>query len=882
MKLLKKLRALFQRGRLDAEMSEEMRLHLERRGEEYIARGMSPEDARYAALRKFGGVEQVKEIAREQRAWVWLEQIFLDVRFAVRGLRKSPGFTAVAVLTLALGIGVNTGVFSIINGLLLRARVADHPATYVHLSPEYSGPHEDPRMPGAISWNDYRAYKNGSRGLSDLAGWAIQRAKIDEDAQPQLMLLVTPNFFSIYGLERPKLGRLFRPDECAVPGAAPVIILSEEIWRKRFESDPQIVGRSVTLNRHPFTVIGVTPARFSGRLRGLGVWIPYTMQPALAGDRDNLFENADVPWLNVDGRLKPGVSRETALAELGVLAKAQDRLQPGRETTMFVTNGSLVEEPSLRAAVKWVPSLVLGAVSLVLLLTCINVTMLLLARAAARQREMAVRLALGAGRGRLLRMLLAESATLALGAGALSAYLAYQIPAIFEKLFKEAPNYPLAPDWQVFLYLAVATLLAAGMAGFSPAFKSARASITAALNGQENFFGAGRWRLRDLLVAAQVAMSVVLLVGAGIFVRAEWSMLNAEPGFETRQVLTVPLELDPARYRASAAGFYDTVAERVRSLAEVEAACYASRSPGWGTSVDAPGESIRLPGQPEEMARRVEVNSVSPDFFSTFRIGLVAGQAFPESRGATGSNGDAVMVSETFARTFWPGENTVGKVVEDAAGHRLQIIGVVRDTKSNFGVTEGPRLYRLWNPAAVGYSLMIRFRGAADPLAVTLKSLVKELDSDLKVAPHTVRSQMDEVAARFAAIMRLVLALGVVALLLSVVGIYGVVSFVVNRRTREMGIRLALGATRGRILWLVMRSALRPVLVGVGAGMAAALLAAQMMAQVLNHLPVPLRSGDPAVFLAVTILMVLTAALAVFRPALRAGRVDPMVALRAE
>jgi len=471
---------------------------------------------------------------------------------------------------------------------------------------------------------------------------------------------------------------------------------------------------------------------------------------------------------------------------------------------------------------------------------------------------------------------------LALGAGALSAYLAYQIPAIFEKLFTEAPNYPLEPDWPVFLYLVAATLLAAGMAGISPAFKSAGASLTAGLNGQENFFGTGRWRLRDLLVAAQVTMSMVLLVGAGIFVRAELSMLNVEPGFETRQVLTVPLELDPLRYRDSAAEIYDAIAERVRGLAGVEATCFASRSPGWGTSVDLPGERIRLPGQSKEAERRVEVNAVSPDFFATFRIALVGGQAFTDSRAVPGLTEDAVVVSETFARTFWPNENAVGKTVEDAAGRRLQVSGIVRDTRSNFGVAEGPRLYRRWNPAATGYALMVRFRGAGLPLGAALMDVMRELDSDLKVAPRTVRSQLDEVASRFAAIMRLVLALGVVALLLSMIGLYGVVSFWVNRRAREMGIRVALGANRGQILRLVMRSALGPVLVGVAVGTTAAMLAAQVMRQALNHMPVPLATRDPQTFLAVAILLVTAAGLAMVRPALRASRADPMVALRTE
>src|SRR5262245_63881337 len=365
------------------------------------------------------------------------DEMFQDLRYGVRMLMKNPGLTFVIVLLLALGIGVNTGVFTAINGLMMRARVDNDPDSLNHLAPQYAGQFEQLGLDGALSLTDYQAFQSGAHSLSDLAGWAIARVKLDDDAQSQMALMVTRRFFSVYGLERPSLGRLFLADECAAPGGPQVAILSEELWQSRFGADPQIIGKVINLNRRPFTVVGVTPARFSGRLRGWGIWIPYTMQPQFKGG-ENLFQETGKQWLTVDGRIRPGQSRASAQAELAFIARRQDQLQPGRKTTMVLTNGSLIEEPTLRPKIFWAPWLIMGAPSLVLLITLVILTLLLLAKSTARRKEMAIRLALGAGRRRLARMLLTESLILAAAAGAISAWLAYQTPILFEKTFVEA------------------------------------------------------------------------------------------------------------------------------------------------------------------------------------------------------------------------------------------------------------------------------------------------------------------------------------------------------------------------------------------------------------------------------------------------------------
>jgi predicted permease len=695
-----------------------------------------------------------------------------------------------------------------------------------------------------------------------------------------LALLVTDNFFSLYGLAQPKLGRLFLTDEYAVPAGAPVVILSEEIWRNRFGADPQIIGAVIKLNRQPFTVVGVIPARFSGRLRGPGIWIPYTMQPQFFGGQ-NFFQETGAQWLTVEARLRAGRARSAAQAELDVIARQLDQLQPSRQTTMTLTNGSLLEEPSLRTKLFWVPWLIMGALSLVLFITCLNVTLLLLSRAAARQREMAIRLALGAGRRRLLRMLLTESLILAVAAGAISAYLVYQAPGIFERKFAEAPNYPLRPDWLVFVYLAGVTLLAGCLAGLAPAVESLKVNLSAALNGNGSLFGGGntKWKSRDLLVSAQVAMSVAILALAGIFLRAQYTMFTTGPGVETRQVLLAPLEAEPGRYTMDAAvSFNRTLEQRARALPGVQAVCYASAPPGGG--FDAALEEFRLPGQTKEAGKPAGVNVVSADFFETFRIPIVAGRTFRENEATAKGIASVAVVSETFARRLWGDEDPLDKVIEDAGGEQWRVVGVARDAKSMFGGVEGPQFYRLFNPQYVGSSLMIRFVGDVRPLAEGVRSVVGDLDREMTVTPQTLRSLLDVQAARFWVIVRMILLLGVVAMLIAVIGIYGVAAFAINQRTKEIGIRMALGATKNDIMRWALRLGLKPILAGLAIGLALAVAGARVMEQALRQMPVGFETRDPLVYVTVTSLLSLVVAPAIFGPALRASQADPIRALR--
>lgn len=874
---LVRLFGLLYRRRREREFAEELESHLALHIEDNLRAGMSPEEARRRALIKLGGVTLTHELHREQRGIPMLETLIQDLRFGLRMLRKQPGLAMVIVLLLALGIGVNTGVFTVLNGLLMRARVGNDPASFIHLAPQYTGQFDQLGLDGALSLADYQAFQRNAKSISELAGWAIARVRLGEEAQAEMALLVTRNFFSVYGLERPKLGRLFLAEECATPHHAPVVILSEEIWRNRFGADPNIIGTTINLNRRSFTVVGVTPARFSGRLRGWGIWIPYTMQPLFFGGK-NLFQDTSTQWLTVDGRINTEQSRASVQSELALLARQRDQLQPGRKTTMLLTNGSLIEEPTLRSKIFWVPWLVMGALSLVLLITCVNVTLLLLARAATRQKEMAIRLALGAGRHRLVRMLLTESLILATVAGVISAWLAYQMPTIFEKTYVEAPNYQLKPDWTVFAYLAGVTLLAGCLAGLAPALESLKVNLAAAMNGNAGMLSGRkrRWAGRDLLIGAQVAMSVVLLVLAGLFARAQYTMFTVDPGFETRQVLLAPLQAEPGRYTAeSAAAFNRALEQRIHALPGVQSLCFAASPPGTSGGLEANLIEIRLPGQARGTGRMSSLNIVSSEFFETYNIPIVAGRSFLTTENAT-----SVIVSETFARRFWGNEDPLGKGLEDADGNPLQVVGVARDTKSGFGSQEGPLLYRRFDPHYVGSSLMIRFVGDARPVAEAVRNAIRSMDSAMLVTPQTLRARLDQQAERFWVMVRLILLLGLVAMLIAVVGIYGVVAFAVSRRTKELGIRLALGATKGDLLGLVLRSGFKPILAGLGAGLLVALAGAYALAQVLQEMPIAFQVGDPIVYLSVIVLLSLAVFLALWGPARRAAKVDPLVALR--
>lgn len=811
-----------------------------------------------------------------------MDTFLQDIRYGLRLLRRGPLLAGAVVLTLTLGIGMNAGVFTLLNGLLLRARVEKDPDHFAHVSAQYPGDATRVLLDGGVSIDDFEAYRSRLHSLDNIAAWGIGRAIIgSDDATSDLLLAVTCNFFSLYGLDHAKLGRLFRAEECARPGEAPVAVISEELWRSRFGADPRVLGGTIRLNRVPFTIVGIAPEGFPGRLRGPGLWVPYTMQRLFWSGVD-LWRERSAAWLMMEGRLTRGQTRAAAQAELAVMARQQDRLVPGRKTTIFVTNGSFVQEPAMRAQLLWIAPLIMGALTLILLLACTNVTMLLLSRAAARQREIGIRLSLGAGRARLLRMLLTESLILAAAAGAISAWVAARVPVWMARLIPGMPHYPLAPDMLVFAYLAAVTLAAGVIAGMAPAAESLKVDLTAALRGAGGLFGSRRSRTHGLLVGSQVAMSLVLLVGAGLFVRAELTTFRANPGFETRRVLMFSARPPVPPYTAaSSAEFYQRLDHRLRVLPGVQSVAFATAPPFSSDEGGGPRDELLLPGQIKGEGTKAAVNVVSPEYFATLGIPIVRGRSFPPAAAPAEGGVLPIVISEALARTLWPGRDPLGQPVRNPDGSAFEVAGIARDVNSErFGAPDGPAFYRLRDPRAYGDSILVRFQGDAPALQEAVRSLVHGMDREMLPRVKTLQSIMDDFAGIFWRMTRMVLLLGAVAMVLAVVGIYGVVAFSVNRRTREMGIRMALGATRADVVRSVIASGVRPIVAGLIVGMALSIAGAGALARALRATPVSLDVGDPAPYLSVMLLLTLTALAAMFLPALRAGRADPSSALR--
>jgi predicted permease len=871
-------------SRRQDDYDEEIREHIEIETRENMARGMSPDDARRAAVRGFGNTAVIRQRLWEGSPLYWLETLLHDIKYGLRLLRQSPLLSASIVFTLTLGIGINAGVFTVLNGMMLRARVAKDPDTFAHVSFEYSGEVGPTVLDWGVSTADFRTYRAGIRSMDSLAAWGIARSTIGTDDPTQWLIMpVTCNFFSLYGLDRPRLGRLFRPEECERPGGGAVAVLSEELWRSRFQADPKIVGTEISLNRRPFTIVGVTTERFSGQLRGPGLWIPYTAEAVFFNGRD-FFRDDSIPWLTLEGRLKPGQTRSSAQAELAVMARQQDRMQPGRKTAVFVTNGSLVQEPSMRGQMLWIGPLIMGALIVILLLACTNVTMLLLSRAAARQREIAIRLSLGAGRNRLLRMLLTESLILASVSGAISLWVATRVPGTMSKLIPGMPYYPFEPDMLVFAYLAAITLFAGLIAGMTPAAESLRVDLAASIKGQEGLLGARRSRSRGFLVCAQVAMSLILLVAAGLFLLAQFKTFRASPGFETRRVLILSLRTPTPPYTAaSAATLYRELERRLLTLPAIHSVSFASAPPFSNDEGGGPTEEIRLSGQPKGAGLKALTSTVSPKFFATLGIPMVRGQGFLESdvprKGAISS----IVVSEAFARTLWPAGNPVGRIVQDGDDNPLQIVGVARDVKSQrLGAFDGPFLYRVRDPQAYGGAILIRFYGDAAPVQSAVRNLLLDLDRELQPRIATLQSVVDFFLDSFSKVMHIVLFLGALAIGLAIVGIHGVVAFSVSRRRREMGIRMALGATRRDIVASVIASGVRPILFGLFVGMIFSMVGAAVLEQALRLMPFAIDVKNPVPYVAVAVLLITTALLAMLGPALRAARSEPLSALRQE
>ncbi|HEX8710244.1 MAG TPA: ABC transporter permease, partial [Terracidiphilus sp.] len=757
----------------------------------------------------------------------------------------------------------------------------------VQVYPRYKGWSTRSNEYSSFTTEDYDAVRRRSRTLEDVAAWQVASAVLEQGTRASATVVATCNYFHVFGIDRPLIGRYFSATDCVRGSAAKVAVLSESLWRREFGTDPRVVGEAVHLNGTPFEVIGIVPSDTANLLPG-GIFVPYTAQPIIDRSRD-LLNSADTPWLNVTGRLRPGFSRADARAELTTIMAQQDRAYVkrqvsafNRKTALVLTNGSFIENPAAREQVAMIMIFILGPLSLILLLACCNVTMLFLSRTVTRRGEIAVRLALGAGRVQLARMLLAEGLLTAALGGGLSIVLVYRVPLLIMNILDaRRANFVLRihPDWNVFAFLAILVITAAIVSSLMPIRAAWKLDLLTALKGRESA-ATIRSKTTSGLIVLQIALGFVLTCAAVMFGRMPSLISEMNPGFDMHHVIAVPVSVNrSSAHPAGELAFYRALESRILGIPGVQSLAFASLQP----FRQAPPEEIRLPGQSAGQGKPVSVDEVSSDFFSTFGIPLIQGRAF-NAADPTSSNADSVaVVSQAFAKEFWPAGEALGKSIVTPNHRRLVIVGVAANTQSEvIAVTDGPRLYTLRDAVAVGGNLDVRFSGDPKPIENAIRDTVKVLDPTQIVAPETIWENLAEHAAQLRSLAGIILVMASIGLLMAVSGVYGVLSFAVNQRTREFGIKMVLGATRIAVFRVITLHAIRNVAIGLVCGIALAAPAKLAFAHVASGSPLPLHGLWGFVFGVSAGLLAAVALAATWLPALRATRVNPIEALRAE
>jgi len=879
---MKVLDRLFGRRRRERELDEEIATHLRMSQEERASGGASAEDAAGLAAREFGNVGLVKEATREQWGWSTLAEILRDARYGLRLLRRSPGFTAVAVAVLALGIGANTAIFSVVNGVLLRPLPFPDSERILSVRPLVTRP---VRSPAAASYPDFFDWRAQSRSFAAMAsrrGIGVTLTGVTPSAYVRGQL-VSSDFFAVLQTA-PALGRGFVPDDDR-PGTR-VVVLSHGLWQSRFGGDPGILGRTIGLDGHDYTVVGVGAAgfRFPVDEDEVDFWTSASMD---AEGEKPWTSNRDLTTLDVIGRLKPGVSLAAARAEMNGIAKRLARQYPDIDRD----RDEVLVIPELDRVVGNVrtPLLVLlGAVGCVLLIACANVANLLLARATARHRELALRTALGAGRRRVLRQLLTESLILAFVGGAAGLLLALAGQRL---LLQFGPGRiprleHIGLDPRVLAFTLGVVLLTGILFGVAPALRLSRMDLSQALKegGRGSEGGLGHNRFRSMLVIAEMAIAVVLLTGAGLLVESFRRLQSVDPGFSARDVTTFHTSLPEAKYdQPKQVRFYDDLLDRVRNRPDVLSAAAIFPIPLGDSRI---GISFAIEGRPVSKADEpsAEYRQISPGYFEAMGIPLVSGRDFTD-RDDTKAPA-VIMVNQALARTYFPGENAVGKrirpgVARDGKPEVREIVGVVGNVKHRgLGAEESPEFYIPYRQLSIAdMTVVARTNGDPRIFANDARAIVASLDPDVPV--FRVRTLRDYVFAsiaqpRFNALL-LSLFAGV-ALVLTGIGLYGVLAYAVAVRSREIVIRMALGARRADILAMVVRRGLVLAASGVVIGLAAALLVTRLLRALLFHVA----PSDPATFAGAGLLLGAVALLASFVPAYRATRFEPMEALRSE
>jgi predicted permease len=813
-----------------------------------------------------------------------------DLRHAVRLLRKSPGFAAAVVLTLGLGVGAGTTIFSFVSALLLEPLPVADPASVVAVfTSDYSGPRF-----GASSYPDHMDFLEQADAFAGLAAHTVAPLSLGTGAHTDRVFgeLVSANYFAVAGT-RASRGRLLAPED-GLPGAPPVLVVGDALWRRAFGADPGLIGRSVTLNGRPFTVVGVAPPGFRGMTRGMAVelWVPVTAPGAIpSSDR---LDRRGSRWLFVLGRLKAGVTARDAEARLAVLAGRLQQAHPDawtdvrkqRRVVSVVPESQARIFPEARGAVVGFLGLLLAVVGLVLMIACSNVASLMLARAGARRRETAVRLALGASRGRLVRQLLTESLLLSLLAGALGLLLASWATDLLVALRPPVPvpvALDLELDGRVLVFsLALSMLTALGF-GLLPALQASRPELVPALKDETPGSGRSAGSSRRLLVIVQMAVSVVLLIGAGLFLQSLRNAQGIDPGFDARNLLLLTTDLRLNGYPESAGReFYRRLLERAGALPGARSASLATGVP-LGLSSRRRGITIEgyRPAAGEDM--EVHTASVGPGYFRTMGVALARGRDFDAGDGPGAPL--VAVVNEAFARRYWPGQDPIGKAIRmgsrNAAAEPFAVVGLARDGKY-VTLGEEPRPF-FYLPFLQRYEaeavLHVRTQGDPRALVAVLRREVQALDPGVPI--YDVKTMTDHLGvallpARLAA--GLLGVFGGLAIVLAALGLYGLVAYSVSQRTRELGIRVALGARARDLLSMVMGLGLGLAAIGVGVGLPLAFAGTRLAGSLLYGIS----PTDPPTFAGIALLLVAIALLASYVPARRATRVDPIVALRYE
>jgi predicted permease len=880
-RLKTKLRALLRRSETERELDEELRHHIERQTEQNIRMGMNPEEARSAARKAFGGVEQAKERSRDTRGVRWLEELWQDLRYGLRMLCKNRSFTVVAMLTLALGIGANTAIFSVVNSVLLRSLPYQDPERIVKIW------NADGKLTtqGPVSEPEFNEYRNQSQSFDHVAAYVVFPNNLTSIQEPERILIAATSsgFFPALGVQM-ELGRPYSAEEDQRARSS-VVVLSYALWRRHFSADPNVIGKAVVLSGRSRTVIGITPPGFGFPGDNVDAWVPAAINPAST--------NTGAHYLNVIARLRPGVTLDHAKAELKIAVdRIKQRFPEYYKGADGITARVVLLREEIVGDIRPALLVLFGSVGFILLIACANVANLLLARAAARQKEIAVRTALGASRRRIVRQLLTESLLLSISGGALGLLPAYW--GIRFLLAEKPPALPrisdIAIDGWTLGFTMLVSLLTGVIFGLAPALHASKPDLNESLKegGRGGAGSAGHNRTRGLLVISQVALSVVLLIGAGLMIKSFRRLLQVNPGYNPENVLTLRLSLPWGAPYQQVIAFYQQLLQRAGALPGVQAAAIVGQLP-----LDAPrfNVSFDVQGHPSEFSTKdpiADFNAISPDYFPTMGIPLLQGRSFTDRDNA--QSPAVVIVNQSLARRIWPGEDPIGKRIRLTDNTPwMSIVGVVADLKNQALNAEARQeIYVPYvqanfapNQNFTPYTIGLVVRAAFDPVSLSsaIRGEVRALDKSLPV--YDIKA-MDRIVADSISqphLTTLLLAgFAGIALILVTIGVYGVISYSVAQRTREIGIRKALGAQTRDVTVLFVRQGLVLALIGVTIGLVVAFALTRVMTKLLYEVS----ATDATTFVAAPLLITAVALIACYIPVRRSVKIDPMIALRHE